>query len=176
MNVSAPPRMLPGDMAAGRLSDDERSTILALLRGGSSYGEIRDATGRSVGSIAKVAKDNGVNAEHSAADRTRVARQARAAYSAERRAEFAARLQEEAEHLLEQMRGRYLAFNFGGKDNTYEEHELDEPPVEAKRQLMAAIREAERTILDIKKADERADESPSKGLLERLVESLEEAD
>lgn len=38
-----------------------------------------------------------------------------------------------ASDLLDQLDGTYLVWSFGGKDNTYEEHTLDRPPVEVVR-------------------------------------------
>lgn len=41
-----------------------------------------------------------------------------------------------ATDLLDSAQSPYTVFNFGGKDNTYEEHTLDAPPVEAKRSMV----------------------------------------
>jgi transposase len=137
------------------LDDAERQQIIDLLQQGKSRNDIAAATGRSNGTISRIAASIGhtfgqSNLAH--------AHEARSAYSAERRARIAERFTEEAEKLLDQLHGGYLVFNFGGRDNTYEEHELLEPPVEAKRQLIQAAREAMRTVLDIDKHDNHNDE------------------
>lgn len=170
MSVSAPPRMLPGDMAAGRLSDDERSTILALLRGGSSYGEIRKATGRSDGTIAKIAKAHGVSSEHSVAARTQAARRARSAYSAEVRAENAAAAEQELRQLIDTLHDPRPQV-VPGKGVVEAK-----PTAKDLRDLAGAAESLHRIVAGVHRMDSRAEESPSKGLLERLVESLEEAD
>lgn len=62
------------------------------------------------------------------------------------------------EKLVSELEGEYLVFNFGGRDNTYAEHLLAAPPVEAKRALMATVRDAMRTVLDIDRHDNRNEE------------------
>ena len=74
------------------------------------------------------------------------------------------------------MAGTFVVFNFGGRENTYAEHTLDQPTVDAQRAMAAAYRDLIQSVLAIKRADDRADEAPSKGLLERLVDSIEEMD
>ncbi|MET7518106.1 hypothetical protein ABZS88_32490 [Streptomyces sp. NPDC005480] len=43
-----------------------------------------------------------------------------------------------AERLTEQMRQPAKIYNFGGKDNTYEERDVDEPPTMDKKALIIA--------------------------------------
>jgi hypothetical protein len=137
------------------LTADERADIIALLGEGLSANEIARRTRRSTSTVSGIAKTIGhrfgqSNVAH--------AHEARSAYSAERRAELAARATVEAERLLDRMSGSYVVFNFGGRDNTYEEHTFTEPPVDAMLNLMRAFREAMRTVLDIDRHDNRNDE------------------
>lgn len=143
---------------AAPLTDDERAAIIELIRSGLSYVEVARQTARSTGLVAKIAKEIGWSGDQSRLARVQVANENRSAYSAARRAKIAARLAEEAERLLLEMRQPHLAFNFGGKDNTYEEHQLEEPPVDAKRALMQTVRDALRTVIDIDRHDNRAEE------------------
>lgn len=146
------------DPMAKPLTDQERDDIARLLQDGKSHAEIARTVGRATGTVANVAKAIGHTGDQSASLRVRRANEGRSAYSAERRASIAATLTQRAEELLAEMEGRYLVFNFGGKDNTYEEHELESPPIEAKRQMIQAAREAIRTVLDIDRHDNRQDE------------------
>lgn len=140
------------------VTDTERSEIADLIRSGLSYIEVARQTNRSTGLVGKIAKEIGWTGDQSRLARVQVANENRSAYCAERRAKIAARLTEEAEALLDDLHGDFLVFNFGGKDNDYNEHTLSEPPVEAKRQLIQAAREALRTVLDIDRHDNRAED------------------
>lgn len=57
---------------------------------------------------------------------------------AARRAQLAQDLLDDARRLREQLWQPTTVFNFGGKDNTYNERELDEAPADIKRTLMQA--------------------------------------
>lgn len=137
------------------LTDDERERILELIRAGKGCAEIAREVGRAVDTVSRIAKTIGHQF-----GKTNLARahDARSAYSAERRAAIAARATERAEQMLERWEQPYLVFNFGGRDNDYNEHELVEPPVEAKRAMAQTFRDLMRTVLDIDRHDNRADE------------------
>jgi dsDNA-specific endonuclease/ATPase MutS2 len=137
------------------ITDEQRQQVIDLCHAGKSRNAIAAEAGVSPSTVTKVAKEIG---HRFAQSNLAHAHEARSAYSAERRAEIAARLTVEVEQLLDQLHGEYLVFNFGGRDNTYEEHELVEPPVEAKRMLIQAAREGMRTVLDIDRHDNRNDE------------------
>jgi hypothetical protein len=57
------------------------------------------------------------------------------------RARLAQKMTANADKVLDSLDGPYLVYSFGGKDNTYEEHELVEAPISARRegQTIAAI-------------------------------------
>ena len=52
---------------------------------------------------------------------------------AETRLLLAQKMAVAAHDLLDSLDGEYLVYSFGGKDNTYEEHTLERPPVEVVR-------------------------------------------
>jgi hypothetical protein len=137
------------------IGDDERQRIIELLPTGKTCGEIAREVGRSTNTVSRVAATVGHSWGHVNAAR---AHEATAAYGAERRAVTMQRFHERADELLARMEGRFLVFNFGGKENTYNEHELEQPPVEAIRAMMQSAREAMRTVLDIDRHDNRNDE------------------
>lgn len=148
-------------MTAPRLTDAERERIATLLLEGKSYGAIAKDTGRSVGAISRVAKSLGHTASGASAVRTEKAREARKAFSAERRAEQMEALSAEFDRLLGDMRTETKVFNFGGKDNTFRSKVLTEPPTDAKRALMQSARDAMRTMLDVDRHDNKADDGAS---------------
>lgn len=132
------------------LTEAERQHIIDLCHAGQSRNDIARAVGRSPDSISRVAHTIGHRFGQTNLAR---AHEARRAYGAEARAETARRFHERANELLEQMDGEYLVFSFGGRDNTYNEQRLSEPPVEAKRQLIQAAAQAMRTVLEVDKHD-----------------------
>ena len=137
------------------ISDEKRERIIELCGAGKSCNAIAEQVGVSSSTVSKVAREIGHRFAQVNASR---AREAASAYGAERRARIAETFTLRAEELLAEMEGEYLVFNFGGRDNTYEEHTLARPPTEAKRQLIQAAREAMRTVLDIDRHDNRNDE------------------
>lgn len=137
------------------LTDTERQAIIDALNAGTPYADIAQTTGRSTSTISRIAQSIG----HKAGQTNLVrAREARSAYTAERRAEIAGRLTERVEEIIERMEGEFLVYNFGGSDNTYCEHQLDAPPVDALRAMGQTVRDLLRTVLDIDRHDNRADE------------------
>jgi transposase len=143
---------------AAPLTDDERTHIVELLEQGLSCAAIAKTVGRSPGTVSNIARSIGHRFGHSNAVR---AHEARSAYSAERRAEIAAEATERAQKVLASFDGEFLAHNFGGKDNTYAEHLLPAPPVEAQRAMAQTFRELMRTVIDIHRLDTKADEGVS---------------
>lgn len=146
------------DNMAAKLTDDEKAHILELCRQGETCTQIARITGRSATTISNIAKANGHRFGHTNAAR---AREARSGYTAERRALQAARLADEIDRLLTDMRSPAKAFNFGGSDNIYNEVVLPEPTNADKRALMQAVRDAMRTVLDIDRHDNKADQGAS---------------
>lgn len=149
-------------MPGSPLTADERAELLELMGQGLTRNEVAKRSGRSASTVTRVAREVGhdFTAAQSAKTQAKLeaAHAARSAYSAERRAAIAARLTEEAELLLEQLHQPHRAFNFGGRDNTFAEATLDEPPVDAKRALVQSAEIALRTVLNIDKHDNRASE------------------
>lgn len=140
------------------LDDDERQRIVQLIESGKGCAETAKLVGRSPDTVSRIARSIGWTFGVTNLAR---AHEARSAYSQDRRAQIAARATERAEEMLEKMSGAYLVFNFGGRDNTYEEHTLDAPPTEAQRAMAQTFRDLMRTVLDIDRHDNRADEGLS---------------
>lgn len=133
-----------------RLPDDERQRIIDLLPSGRSCNAIGKETGHSASTVSRIARS--VGHVFARANLAR-AQESRLAYGAEWRADFAKRLSAKCDDLLGDMDGDYLVYNFGGKENDYNEHELSSPPTEAKLKSVQAIRLAVQSILDIDRHD-----------------------
>lgn len=91
---------------------------------------------------------------------TKAATAAVVADSAAVRAQTGRRFLAKANELLDMMDQPHVAFNFGGKDNTYEEHEFDKPPVDALKTLMHAASQA----FDKHLAQDKHDNAANEGL------------
>jgi len=133
-----------------QIPDEKRAAILADIKTGEKgRNQIAREHGVSQSTVSLIAQDAGLT---SAFDRT-TTKHATAAATADnkaRRAAIASRLLTKASEFLDQIDAPHLVFNFGGKDNTYEERELDRPPTADMRNLMtcAAIALDKHVVLD----------------------------
>lgn len=114
---------------------EELQQIRNLHAQGKGRNDIARALGRSPRTISIHAADLGLTFDRTM---TEAATRARVADLAERRAILAEALQGDAERLSAQLWQPTKVFNIGGKDNTYTDHDVDEPPADAKKSLMAA--------------------------------------
>lgn len=107
-------------------------------------------------------------------DRSRIqqATEARLADLAERRSLLAEDLIADAEKLRQQMWESTTVYSFGGKDNTYEEHEFDEAPAAEKRALMSTAGVAIDKSLKLVPAEESTNLESAKSMLGGLAEAL----
>ncbi|GGQ38524.1 helix-turn-helix domain-containing protein [Streptomyces mutabilis] len=119
----------------GTVTDEERAEIIRLHGEGNGRNEIARLTRRSLRTVSLICAGEGLTFD---VTMTEEATRHRMANLAERRAILAEALQTDAEKLTEQLWQPHWVFNFGGKDNTYEKRLLDEPPPDAKKNLMAS--------------------------------------
>lgn len=118
------------------ITDDERATILRLHGEGLSRNAIMREVGRSAGLVTNVVKGAGLTFER--APEVAVATEAKRIDNAARRAALEDRFLTEANNMLDQLHKPVVVYNFGGKDNTYAEHELDRPDIGGQHTLMRA--------------------------------------
>lgn len=118
-----------------RIDDDKRAAILADIKAGKARNLIAREYEVSAGLVSKIAKEADVT---DAFDRshTKNATEAAQADNAASRTRLAARFLEEAHKALDDLHGPYTVYSFGGKDNLYNDHKLDEPPSSDKRNFM----------------------------------------
>jgi len=120
---------------AAPLTTDEHARIRAMHAAGHSLGQIAAELGRSKSTVSKFAREQNLTWGNA---RTAAATEAKVATNRDKRAALETRFLDEAALLLDALHTPHTAFNFGGKDNTYEEHELPEPDVQSKRTLIQA--------------------------------------
>lgn len=117
------------------LTSQERQRIIDLHAEGWSLSRIATELGRSKSTVGKAAKAAGLQW---ITDRTRAATEVKQQSNREKRATLEGRLLDEAGLLLDALHQPVTVYNFGGKDNTYEEREHPAPDIAGKRGLVQA--------------------------------------
>lgn len=151
------------------VTDDERDEIRRLHAQRLGRNEIARRLGRGTRTISVEAERMGLTFDRTA---TEEATRARMADLAERRAILAEALQGDAERLTEQLWQPAKVFNIGGKDNTYTEKEVPEPPADAKKNLMAAAGMAIDRSLKLVPPQNDGGEEAARGMVGQLLTGL----
>jgi len=121
-------------MAAARtFSDENRARLRELHAAGRSCRQIADDLGFSPATISKYARDLGLVFDRAQTD---LATRARSIDLLESRQLLAQKMLQIGHDQLDATERPFLAFNFGGKDNTYSEHRMPRPPVDAVRSMV----------------------------------------
>lgn len=136
---------------APHLTDAERAAIEQGHAAGKSCTAIATELGRSRAAVSRHARAMGLTWDTT---RTEQATKVKLADNRAKRAALESRLLDEAGLLLDQLHRPHLVYSFGGRDNTYAEHELDEPDVSAKRSLVQAASTAIDRSLKIAAVDQ----------------------
>lgn len=133
----------------------------------------RNRLARELG-IPPVQVSRGAEAMGLTFDRSKVqaATEARLADLAERRSLLAEDLLEDAEKLRAQMWQPAVIFSFGGKDNTYAEEPVSEPPAGDKRALMATAGMAIDRSLKLVPAETDSGSDDARSMLGKLAEGI----
>ncbi len=157
-----------------RIPDDKRSAILADIEAGKKgRNQIARDHGVGVGTVTKIAKDAGVTTAFDRAD-LKKATEAAALDNKALRVRTARRFLDKANELLDQMDEPHLVFNFGGKDNTYEEHLLNKPPTGDLKNLMVSAATAIDKHLVLERHDSATSDAAS-SLLDAVANGLQNA-
>ena len=117
------------------VTPEELDTLRELHAQGHGRNEIARRMGRSSRTISVYAAEMGLSFDRTA---TEEATRARKADLEEKRVILADALTDDALRLSSQLWQPATVFNIGGKDNTYTEEHVPEPPAADKRALMAA--------------------------------------
>lgn len=154
------------------LDPDKREAIEQDIRDGLKRNEIarrHDVSGATVTKIGKALEANGAGP---AFDRsaTKRATEAREADNAAERARLRGLLLQDAHRLREQLWKPCTIHNFGGKDNTYNSVDLDQPTFADQRQIMTSVGIAIDKIVRLDVGD--AAEQQAASLIEALVTDI----
>lgn len=150
---------------------EEYDEIRRLHAAGHGRNEIARRMGRSTRWISATAAHLGLSFDRTA---TQEALKARLADLAERRQLLAEELQGDAEKLSAQMWEPAKIYNFGGKDNTYEERDVSEPPPVEKRALMGAAGLAIEKSLKLLPPATQSGEDDAKSMLGKMMAGLQQ--
>ncbi|MFC7880477.1 helix-turn-helix domain-containing protein [Streptomyces sp. NPDC057376] len=118
-----------------QVTDEERAEIIRLHGEGRGRNEIARMIGRAQRTVSLICAEENLVFD---VTMTEEATRHRVAQLAERRAMLAEALQDDAERLTEQMWLPTKVFRIGGSSNSYTDHNVDEPPADAKKDLMAS--------------------------------------
>lgn len=116
-----------------KLTDAERARILDLHAQGLSRNAIARETGRGAATVSRTLAAAGRTMDRSSTKQATEARQIDLAAS---RVELAQKMMQRAHTILDGLDGPYTVYNFGGKDNTYNEHTFTTPPIEVQRNAL----------------------------------------
>lgn len=149
------------------LGEDEIRRIVELAQAGLARNEIARRLQVSATTVTKYAPPGSF-------DRTGTALAVRAHQvdMAAKRAELAQRLLDDAARLREQIWKPTKIYNFGGKDNTYNEKTVDEPPFDAKRTLMQAATTALAAHLRIVDHDSDGGLDEARSVLDGFMDAI----
>lgn len=118
------------------LSDEERARIVELAAAGWSRNAIARELGRSGRTVSNFAATAGLSFDR---DATAAATAAKVADSQARLAELAATLIDDAHRIRRQLWEPCRVFSFGGRDNVYNEHELDRPDFAGQVKILTGV-------------------------------------
>jgi hypothetical protein len=123
-------------MAGTPLTDAERDQIRQLHADGRGCNAIARQLGRDRSTISRAAAEMGLSFDRA---QTRQATAARVDDAKHKRAVLAEQLLDDALRLREQLWKPCTVHSFGGRDNTYAEHQVAEPPFRDKRDILASV-------------------------------------
>ena len=122
-------------MAAPRWTDADTAALQAGHAAGKSLHAIAKELGRGKATVSRKANALGLKWDR---EQVQAATAAKTMDAKARRAALQLALLDDAERLREQLWAPCIVFNFGGKDNTYEQRELDKPTFTDQLKIMQA--------------------------------------
>jgi hypothetical protein len=156
-------------MAGREVTDHDRAEVARLHATGAGRNEIARTLKLAAATITKLAQQQGLSFDRAP---TAQATEARKTEAAGRRAELELAYLAEARMLIEELRAPVLVYNFGGKDNSYEEQLHDEPDAASKLKLMQASGIAVDRALKLADTDASTGLPAAKSMLGALAAGL----
>ncbi|WP_267244363.1 helix-turn-helix domain-containing protein [Streptomyces sp. PR69] len=149
---------------------EERKEIRRLHGEGWSRNRIAKHLHRSGRTISKEVERMGLTFDRSV--EVAAATEARRIDLEARRVKLAEDLQVDAERIRAQLWEPTVVYNFGGRDNTYEEHRLPEAPADVKRTLLSAVGVAVDRSLKLSPPKDETGNEEGLALITKLMSGL----
>lgn len=150
-------------------TDAEDAQLRELAAAGVSIRKMADAVDRHQSSVKRRLDRLGIHLDRT---QTAAATQAKVIDAKARRAALELALLEDAERLRSQIWAPTKVYNFGGKDNTYNERDVDEPPNADKLKLMQAVGIAVDRSIKISDHDADTGITEAIGTLDSIADAL----
>lgn len=150
-------------------TDTDTRQLRKLHHKGHTLHECAEIMGRAKSTLSRKSPALGLSWDRK---QTETATRAHMADAKMRRAQLARDLLEEARDLLRDMRQPATAWAFGGRDNVYREHQVNEPSFRDKRDIMGALNVAIVTSLRLEDYDS-GDTGSIGSLLGSLFDNLQ---
>jgi transposase-like protein len=166
--------MVQGHRGHPPVTEDDRRRVAELHAQGLSRNAIAAEIGRSGRTVSKICAEHDPPLTFERA-RTAAATAAKKADGAARRAQLQLEALEAAARLVGQMFSPTKVYNFGGKENDYNEVTHDEPPFRDKRDIATAIQALANTALRLAEYDKASGHEDEKSMLVELRTALVEA-
>lgn len=155
------------------LDPAKRAAILADIKAGAkSRNQIARDHKVSTGTVSNIAKEAGVTGAFDRAA-TKNATEAAIADNKALRAKVSRRFLDECNRFLDDLHKPHTVFNFGGKDNSYNERTFDEPPTADKRNLIISAATAFDKHLVAERHDADTGAAGARSVLGQLAAGLQ---
>jgi len=151
---------------------DDDADLRRAVALGKSISQTAKAMGRNESVVKDHAKALGLSWNR---DVPMAATKAQQADLRARRARFSEELMTDLERLKQQMFRPVTVYNFGGKDNTFEEAVIDQPPIADQLRLVQAMQVGVSTIEKIEKMDADQGVADAAGLLDKIADAIKAA-
>lgn len=152
------------------ITEEDHRRVRELHAQGLSRNAIAREMGRSARTVSRIAEEHQLTFVRG--PQVRAATEAKKVDAAARRARLQVDMLAAAEKLLLQMFAPAKVYNFGGKENTYEEQLHDEPPFRDKRDIASALTQLVTGSARLAELDKGAGVENAKSMLGALAVGL----
>lgn len=152
------------------VTDAERQWIKELHAQGLGRNEIARRVDRAWSVTSRICREEGLTFDRASVKEANVAMRAD---MEQMRLKLAYAMLDKAQELIESLDDEFVAFNFGGKDNTFESEVLAGPPPDAIRNIMTSAAIAAQRSMELTKFDaDREDTEDTASVFSEVVAGI----